>query len=74
MLTVKPSKHEKIEVVATKIVKSIPLDNFAARRITVKRHSHQASPQGTSIIKQTNYDSSTKYQTMGQTQITIHSK
>lgn len=69
MLSLKPSHNQKIEVVATKIVQNIPIDNLATRRISVKKHSQQTSSLAP---KESTIDKSTKYQTVIQSQRTFN--
>lgn len=56
-----------MEIVATKIIRNIPVDNLATRRVSVKRHS---LPQNSNIAqKESAIDKSTKYQTIIHSQI-----
>lgn len=69
MLSLRPSENQKMEVVATRIVQNIPIDNLATRRISVKKHSIQHSALAP---KESTIDKSTKYQTVIQSQRTIN--
>jgi hypothetical protein len=59
-----------MEVIATRIVQNIPADNFASKRIAIKRHSLQSS--GFNPNKESSIEKSTKYQTVIQSQRTIN--
>lgn len=64
----KAGSRPQMEVVATRIVQNIPPDNFAAKRIAIKRSS---MPSTFSPQKESTIDKSTKYQTVIQSQRTI---
>lgn len=65
----KAGHRPQMEVVATRIVQNIPADNFAVKRIAIKRPS---MPSTFSPQKESTIDRSTKYQTVIQSQRTIH--
>lgn len=69
VLSVKHSQQERMEVVASKILHGIGIDNLAVKRIVVKRSNVEGSVLKPSEIMG---DKSTKYQTIIHSQVTIN--
>lgn len=67
-LSLRAGNQPTMEVVATRIVQNIPADNFAPKRIAIKRTS---IPSSFSPNKESQIDKSTKYQTVIQSHRTI---